>query len=215
MHFIERCSRNFYNLSLIVSVSVVTLLFFLGTTQSKALPIYTDALLFGKGNTAQQFDADPRSEHKAAQVARLTGYIKETFKVSHNKTVAIVSEAMYHANQHDLQPELILAVIAVESTFKEKAVSSVGARGLMQIMPRSHPRKVKAIGGVEALFDPKKNIATGVKILHEYLALSKGDLRQALLRYNGSLKLRNPTYAKKVMKVYNKLKRVVESANVS
>jgi len=211
MHLMGICSRKFFNLT--ISASVLTLCFVLTTTQSNALPIYTDALWFDNENVV--LNTDPLAEQRAAQVARLTGYIKETFKVSHNKTVAIVSEAIYHAGQHDLQPELILAVIAVESTFKEKAVSPVGARGLMQIMPRSHPKKVKAIGGVEALFDPKKNIATGVKILNEYLALSKGNLQQALLRYNGSLSNRNATYAKKVMRIYNKLKQVVDTDSIS
>ena len=197
---------------LITVLTISTACFFLTPMQSTALPIYTDALWFDNSKSTQQ---DPETEQRAAQLERLTGYIKETFNLSHNKTVAIVTEAMYHAQKHDMQPELILAVIAVESTFQETAVSPVGARGLMQIMPAAHPKKVKAIGGVEALFDPKKNIATGVRILTEYLSLSKGNLRQALLRYNGSLSHRNSPYARKVMGVYQKLKRIAETGNIT
>ena len=217
MRVLRICSQNFFNIKRVLIVSILTFCFCLTSTQSKALPIYTDALWFDNSSPAQQkgLIADPGVEQKAAQVERLTAYIKETFNVSHNKTVAIVSEAVYHAQQHDLQPELVLAVIAVESTFQEDAVSPVGARGLMQIMPRAHPKKVKAIGGVDALFDPKKNIATGVKILYEYLNLSKGNLRQALLRYNGSLAHRNSPYANKVLSVFKRLKKVTATESVS
>lgn len=180
---------------------------------SKALPIYTDTLWFDDPAATEQ---NAEAARKSAQLKRLSGYIQETFKVSGQKSQAIVSEAISHAQKHKhLQPELILAVIAVESTFKTNAVSHAGARGLMQILPKAHPKKVKAIGGVKALFNPKKNIATGVKILNEYLKLSKGDMRKALLRYNGSLKMRNPPYAKKVMRMYNKFKRISDSASIS
>ena len=206
------CSRRLILSNFFTFLVISTICFFLTPTQSTALPIYTDALWFDNSNAIKQ---NPEAERRAAQLERLTSYIKETFNLTHNKTVAIVSEAIYHAQRHDLQPELILAVIAVESTFQEKAVSPVGALGLMQIMPTAHPKKVKAIGGVDALFDPKKNIATGVKILDEYLSMSKGNLRKALLRYNGSLLHRDPPYARKVMSVYRQLKRVTEAGNIS
>jgi len=211
------CSQRCFNIGYVPITSAILVCFFLSFTQSKALPIYTDALWFDNSNSARQkgLIPDPIAEQKAAQIERLTGYIRETFNVSHNKTVAIVSEAIYHAQQHDMQPELVLAIIAVESTFKNDAVSPVGARGLMQIMPRAHPKKVKAIGGVDALFDPKKNIATGVKILNEYLNRSKGNLRQALLRYNGSLSDGNSPYAKKVMSIYKKLKQIAGADIIS
>ena len=123
MRVLRICSQNFFNIKRVLIVSILTFCFCLTSTQSKALPIYTDALWFDNSNPAQQkgLIADPGVEQKAAQVERLTAYIKETFNVSHNKTVAIVSEAVYHAQQHDLQPELVLAVIAVESTFQEDA----------------------------------------------------------------------------------------------
>jgi soluble lytic murein transglycosylase-like protein len=77
----------------------------------------------------------------------------------------------------------------------------------MQIMPRYHRKKIRAVGGTRALFVPEKNIHVGTQILTEYLALSRGNLRRALLRYNGSLGTRS-RYADKVMRKYRRFKRV-------
>ncbi len=88
------------------------------------------------------------------------------------------------ASRVDLQPELVLAVIHVESNFDHYAISSVGARGLMQIMPFwlreiGHPN--------DNLFDIQTNLRFGCTILSYYLKVEKGDLFRALGRYNGSL----------------------------
>lgn len=138
---------------------------------------------------------------------KLVAYIQDRFHVSAAKAAAIVAEADRQAVRYGLDTEIILAVIAVESTFKEKAVSRVGARGLMQIMPKYHPEKIRRIGGIHALFEPRKNIATGSQILGDYLQLSNGNIRHALLRYNGSLKNPKSRYADKVLKISNEFRR--------
>ncbi|NOZ10230.1 MAG: lytic transglycosylase domain-containing protein [Gammaproteobacteria bacterium] len=84
-----------------------------------------------------------------------------------------------------LQPELVLSVIQVESAFDRFAISSYGARGLMQVMPFwkkeiGHPR--------DNLFHPQTNLRYGCTILKYYLDREKGDLTRALARYNGSVK---------------------------
>ncbi|MER2602769.1 MAG: transglycosylase SLT domain-containing protein [Candidatus Competibacter phosphatis] len=87
------------------------------------------------------------------------------------------------------------------------AVSRVGARGLMQVMPGSHKGKIRKIGGTRELFDPAKNIHTGSQILVEYLEDHSGDLRRALLNYNGSLGTRS-SFPDKVIRIYRGLQRV-------
>ena len=139
---------------------------------------------------------------------KLVAHIQDRFKVSAAKAAAIVAEADRQAARHGLDTEVILAVIAIESTFKERAVSRFGARGLMQIMPKYHPEKIRRIGGVHALFEPRKNIATGSQILGDYLQLSRGNIRHALLRYNGSLKNPRSRYADKVLRMSNEFRRV-------
>jgi|GEM_PF-1023842 soluble lytic murein transglycosylase-like protein len=145
-------------------------------------------------------------DSQSQKVKVLASFIQDRFNVPQSKANTIVAEAFKNGHKRDLQPELILAVIAVESTFKEKAVSPVGARGLMQVMPSAHPRKVKSIGGLRALYDPKKNISVGTHILAQYLSQSSGNLRRTLLRYNGDSRGSRSRYPEKVLRVYNQMR---------
>lgn len=90
----------------------------------------------------------------------------------------------YEATRAGLDPQLVLALIQVESGFKKYAVSSVGARGYMQVMPFW----VRTIGTSDHnLFHLRLNLRYGCTILRHYLDIEKGDLYRALGRYNGSL----------------------------
>lgn len=90
----------------------------------------------------------------------------------------------YEATRAGLDPQLVLGLIQVESGFKKYAVSSVGARGYMQVMPFW----VKSIGANEHnLFDMRLNLRYGCTILRHYLDIERGDYYRALGRYNGSL----------------------------
>lgn len=141
------------------------------------------------------------------KVASLSRHIQRKYQVPDGKAQQIVTEAIRNGRLHQVKPELILAVIAVESTFKERAVSREGARGLMQVLPRSHPHKMREIGGSRALFDPTKNIHVGSRILANYLDDHSGNLRRALLNYNGSLGTRS-SFPDRVMRIYRDLQRV-------
>lgn len=92
---------------------------------------------------------------------------------------------IYHeARLAGLAPEIVLAVIQVESAFKPDAVSSAGAVGLMQIMPFW----IRELGrSADDLKNPWLNLRYGCTILAHYLAVESGDLTRALARYNGSL----------------------------
>lgn len=136
---------------------------------------------------------------------RLSGHIQRKYRVSPTRADRIVQSAMRNAKQHKLDPELILALIAVESTFKERAVSRMGARGLMQVMP--HADHVNTIGGAHHLFDPSKNIEAGSRILVRYLNTHSGNMRRALLSYNGSSSSRS-SFPERVMRVYRDFRRV-------
>ncbi|MFQ5355439.1 MAG: lytic transglycosylase domain-containing protein [Mariprofundaceae bacterium] len=108
---------------------------------------------------------------------------------------AIARWVYLYSKRHDLSPELILAVIAVESHFDRFAVSNVGARGLMQIMPFWK----KELGSKEDnLFNIETNIRYGSAILRIYLN-RYGKMSKALAAYNGSLgrkKYPNKVFAK-------------------
>jgi soluble lytic murein transglycosylase-like protein len=105
----------------------------------------------------------------------------------------------YEATRAGLDPQLVLGLIQVESGFKKYAVSSVGARGYMQVMPFW----VKSIGTPEQnLFDMRLNLRYGCTILRHYLDMEKGDYFRALGRYNGSLG--QATYPNLVVRTWRK-----------
>ncbi len=83
------------------------------------------------------------------------------------------------ANRHQVDPDLVRAVVRVESDFNPDAVSSRGAQGLMQLIPATAERF-----GVRNPFDPVDNIEGGVRYLKFLLKLFRGDLELALAAYN-------------------------------
>lgn len=100
----------------------------------------------------------------------------------------------YEATRAGLDPQLILAIVQVESGFRKYAVSSAGARGFMQVMPFW----IGLIGrGEDNLFGLRTNLRYGCVILRHYLDIERGDLFRALGRYNGSLG--KPEYPNMVM----------------
>jgi soluble lytic murein transglycosylase-like protein len=101
----------------------------------------------------------------------------------------------YEAMRSGLDPHLVLAVIEVESKFRKYAVSQAGARGMMQVMPFW----VKEIGAPDDnLFQERINLRYGCTILRHYLDREKGNLVNALGRYNGSLGQRD--YSSRVLR---------------
>jgi soluble lytic murein transglycosylase-like protein len=100
-----------------------------------------------------------------------------------DKRISLLKSVHRAASRVGLRPELVLAVIETESNFDRFAISSAGARGLMQIMPFWLER----IGRPgDNLFDVDTNLRYGCTILRYYLDEEKGDRRRALARYNGS-----------------------------
>ncbi len=96
----------------------------------------------------------------------------------------LLATVHYEATRAGLDPQLVLGVMYHESGFKKYAVSSVGARGYMQVMPFW----VKQIGTADQnLFNLRTNLRYGAVILRHYLDIESGDYYRALGRYNGSL----------------------------
>lgn len=105
----------------------------------------------------------------------------------------------YEASRAGLDPQMVLGLIQVESGFKKYAVSSVGARGFMQVMPFW----VRTIGTPDHnLFHLRLNLRYGCTIMRHYLDIEKGDLFRALGRYNGSLG--RPQYPNLVLGAWRK-----------
>jgi len=102
---------------------------------------------------------------------------------NHAKRLKLLKSIHYEATRAELPPELVLAVIEVESNFDRWAISSAGARGLMQVMPFW----LQELGRPDDnLFRITTNLRYGCTILRYYLDKEKGNLGRALARYNGS-----------------------------
>jgi soluble lytic murein transglycosylase-like protein len=96
----------------------------------------------------------------------------------------LLATVHYEAQRAGLDPQLVLGVMHHESGFKKFAVSPVGARGYMQVMPFW----LQQIGAPDQnLFNLRTNLRYGCVILRHYLDIENGDLYRALGRYNGSL----------------------------
>jgi soluble lytic murein transglycosylase-like protein len=119
----------------------------------------------------------------------------------------IVVTAFKESEAHQVDPYLTLAVITTESKFDYMAVSPMGAKGLMQVMPAYHKDKISLV----EVFNPVANIKAGTQILRDYLKTSKGDVNKALLMYNGSLSIPGANYDKKVLQNRAELSTFVEA----
>jgi soluble lytic murein transglycosylase-like protein len=109
--------------------------------------------------------------------------------------LTILKTVHKHATHADVSPELVLAVIDVESDFDRFAISSASALGLMQVMPFWVPEL--GYKDKNDLFKIEVNVLLGCLILKYYLDMEKGDLVKGLARYNGSVGRR--VYADKVI----------------
>jgi soluble lytic murein transglycosylase-like protein len=105
-------------------------------------------------------------------------------KTEHVTRVEFLETAWYESKRAGLEPSLVLGLVQVESAFRKYAVSPVGARGYMQVMP--FWARLIGDGDVSRLFHMQTNLRFGCVILRHYLDIERGDLFMALGRYNGS-----------------------------
>jgi len=128
----------------------------------------------------------------------VTEYIAKRYRVADTAVAAYVSTAYRAGAQYNLDPLLILAVMAVESRYNPVAESVVGAKGLMQVMPKFHLDKLLDHGGEPALLEPEVNILVGAQILREYQR-RLGDTEAALQMYAGAYDEPTAQYSAKVL----------------
>jgi soluble lytic murein transglycosylase-like protein len=118
----------------------------------------------------------------AGQTEQVSALLAQKFGVARAKADQIAAAVMKSASKYSLPPSLLLAVIAIESRFREKAHGANGATGLMQIVPSSHRKLLK---GVKDLTEPTVNIEAGSQILHGYVDSAGGDVEAGLRSYGG------------------------------
>jgi hypothetical protein len=157
--------------------------------------------------------ADPRDLNR--QQAAVAQWISRRYKVAPEPVSRLVQEAWAVGQRAHLDPTLILAIMAVESSFNPFAQSSVGAQGLMQVMTHLHDEKYMAFGGSHAAFDPLTNLRVGVQVLKDCIARA-GSLEEGLRYYVGAANLTDDGgYASKVLSEQAHLRLVASGKNVA
>lgn len=142
------------------------------------------------------------------QQRAIAAYLARRYRVANDAIERLVYEAYSAAQKANLDPLLILSVVAIESSFNPIAESGYGARGLMQVVPRFHSDKLMAHGGERALLEPSVNIQVGTQILQTYIRQT-GSLKRGLQRYGGASDDPHSRYAHKVFAEQERMRRVL------
>lgn len=213
--FLEITHNSFALLGLAVAFAAITLL---------ARPDLRDSGETQLRNWLQErqvavlgFTAEPEAIDRATatnpsdlpkEQAAVAYWLSKKYRVAPEPIAALVSEAYEQGSKHKLDPTLILAVMAIESSFNPFAQSPVGAQGLMQVMTRIHTDKYENFGGNLAAFDPVTNLRVGVKVLQECIARA-GSVEGGLKHYVGAANLASDGgYASKVLSEHQLIRQV-------
>lgn len=155
--------------------------------------------------------ADPQTLPK--EQAHVADWLSRKYRVASEPVSALVAEAYQTGKRAGIDPTVVLAVVAVESSFNPFAASPVGAQGLMQVMTRVHTDKFADFGGTLAAFDPLTNLRVGIQVLQETLKRA-GSLEGALKLYAGAVNTDGNVYVAKVLSEHDRLKRVAKGEKV-
>src|SRR6185436_13297124 len=165
-------------------------------TEAVAATVAAGTIQIGLGSAAQR-------EQRA-----VTEFISKRYRVATDATAGFVATAYQAGTVWKVDPLLILAVMAVESRYNPVAESNMGARGLMQVIPKFHAEKLTEHGGEGALLDPHINIQVGAQILREYLRRF-GETETALQMYAGAFDEPSSSYAFKVLAECSRLEQML------
>ena len=136
----------------------------------------------------------------AARYQVLAEFLSKRYRVSGEALERFIRLADSAGQMTKLDPLLILAVMAVESSFNPIAESVTGAKGLMQVVPQYHQDKLRAPHGGELnVLDPETNILVGAKVLREYASRTGEDFAAALRLYGGTGPDPGNPYASRVL----------------
>lgn len=128
-------------------------------------------------------------------------HIARKYRVNASSVEQYMGYARQSGKTYNVDPYLIMAVMATESSFNPRAQSRVGAQGLMQVHTRMHKKRFKPYGSTDTVWEPKVNIQVGSSILSDYLKRYGGSERQALKAYVGAARMSHDGgYGNKVLR---------------
>ncbi|MDR2852199.1 MAG: lytic transglycosylase domain-containing protein [Burkholderiaceae bacterium] len=176
-----------------------------------ALEVSLDTSALAAGALARTTAENPRNLPR--QQAALAYWLSKRYRVAVEPVSALVAEAYDIGKRTQLDPTLILSVMAIESNFNPFAQSHAGAQGLMQVITHIHHQKYESQGGALTAFDPVTNMRVGARVLQECIRLT-GSVEGGLRYYVGAAnRASDGGYVTKVMAVYAQLQRVASEAN--
>lgn len=158
------------------------------------------------------FDVTDKRENPRHRALAL--FLSRRYRVATDATEQLVGAAYEAGQQVGLDPLLILAVMAVESRLNPIAESVVGAKGLMQVIPKHHHDKFEDTGGADSVLDPMTNILVGARILKEYIRRT-GSVEAGLQTYAGALSDTTSQYSQKVIAEKERLEQTVRMSQRS
>jgi soluble lytic murein transglycosylase-like protein len=134
-----------------------------------------------------------------AQAQALRSYIARKYKIAHSVAGVLIHTAFMVGKEKNLDPQLLLAVIAIESRYNPYAESHVGAQGLMQVMTKVHKEKFDVFNdGVIAALNPIANMRVGSQILFDCIK-RRGSVEGGLACYVGATGPSDGGYGAKVL----------------
>jgi len=142
-------------------------------------------------------------------IRAMADYIARKYRVSQSAAIELLRAAEDAAQRESVDPLLVIAVMAVESSFNPIAESHMGAQGLMQVIPRYHQDKLADLSA--DILDPATNIRVGARVLKAYLAQTDS-LIAALQVYNGAPDDAHAAYANRVLAEKQRLEEAARRA---
>ena len=137
----------------------------------------------------------------------ISEHLITTYSVTPELAIEVVTSVFEAAKHYNIDPFIILGIIKIESQFKPTAVSAANAKGLMQILPTAHRKRIESVGGIQKLDVPHENIKMGSAILREFMNRTNGSVPTALQLYNGSINDENRSYSRKVIAAKNEFEK--------
>ncbi len=127
----------------------------------------------------------PKAVKASKSQAAMAQWLGSKYRVSPGMLEILIVEADKLSKTYKLSPNLIIAVMAIESNFHPYIQSEAGAQGLMQVMPAIHAKRYEKFGGKSSFIDPIVSLKVGAEILRDCMKLKGGSEDEALRFYFG------------------------------
>lgn len=168
----------------------------------------SEELAFDDTLEAEEVD-EASAEALSTRMRGAMDYVSRRYRVAPDALEPIFATAQTTGRQLHLDPLLIIAVIGIESRFNPFSESVVGAKGLMQVMPRFHQDKLPEDADRAAFLDPVINVQVGAKVLKESIRRN-GGLENGLQQFGGAVGDPERRYATKVLAEKQRLEQAVQ-----